>query len=148
VSGQLQAPVALSLGKSPLYSFDVPQSRSGSCGKKEEIFDSVGNRTPALQSVTIPTELSYQNSPLRPHVVICNQAQGQLVSLFLSWRRGPLLVSETVGDFADGRHKVLLQSRSEDKAPRVPSSVSKYLRICTGIYLCWRGAKPLIPLNF
>jgi hypothetical protein len=52
-SGQLHAPAALPLGKSPLYLLDWrlgwPQSRSGRDGE-EKILDPTGTRTPTPRS--------------------------------------------------------------------------------------------------
>jgi hypothetical protein len=64
VSGQLHALAALPSGRSPRYLLDKrldwPQCRSGSCGV-EKIFAPSGNRTPAVQSVAIPTpHLNYK----------------------------------------------------------------------------------------
>jgi hypothetical protein len=61
VSGQLHALADLPQGKSPRYPLDRrlggPQSRYGRCGEEENLAPA-GNRTPAVQPVAIPTELS------------------------------------------------------------------------------------------
>jgi hypothetical protein len=62
VSGQLHASVALLSGVNPTrYPFDrrldEPQSRSGRNGEEKNLLPA-GNRTPDIQPVAIPNELS------------------------------------------------------------------------------------------